>query len=64
MLFPGCETGGDLGGKIFPKLLPPGEPTKPFTGQKNKEVKGHFRRDGKEIVFIAGGTMNLHVAQA
>lgn len=36
-LFPGCERGGDLGGKIFPKLLPPGEPTKPFTTHRNRE---------------------------
>lgn len=44
----GSGGGGDLGGMIFPKLLPPGEPTKPFTEHRNIEIWGHLRNDGEE----------------
>lgn len=48
-LFPGGGRGGDLGGMIFPKLLPPGEPTKPFTEHRNYEIQGRLRSDGEKI---------------
>lgn len=44
----GSGGGGDLGGMIFPKLLPPGEPKKPFTEHRNVEIWGHLRNDGEE----------------
>lgn len=33
----GSGGGGDLGGMIFPRLLPPGEPTKPLTEDRGVE---------------------------
>ncbi len=51
-LFPGDGRGGDLGGKIFPKLPPAGEPMRPFTEHRHGGTEAHLGGDGKEILTI------------
>lgn len=43
--------GGDLGGMIFPRLLPPGEPTKPLTEDRGVECWWHLQRELRNTSF-------------
>lgn len=54
MLLPGGGRGegGDLDGMIFPRLLPPGEPTNPFTEHTNREIKEPLRSNDREIQIL------------